>query len=148
LEGQSVLAWADGAQQGPFTVTSGSITIASASVVQVGLAYNADLAPQAPETALRDGSIQGRKKQQTGLVFRLFRTGKGIQFGPDTSNLTTLPWTNFQDPNGTALTLFSGDTEEMPFDGPVESRGTIYLRHPTPGPCTVLAMMPRFTVEE
>ena len=149
LEGQSVYAWADGARQGPYTVASGSITLGTAaSVVQVGLAYNADLAPQAPETALRDGSIQGRLKQQVGIVFRLYRTAAGLTFGPDTSTLDTLPWTADQDPSGTALTLFTGDTREMPFSGPVESPGTIYLRHSYPGPCTVLAVMPRFEVNE
>jgi hypothetical protein len=149
LEGQSVTVWADGAQQGPFTVSAGAITLSvAASVVQAGLGYNADLAPQAPETALQDGSIQGRKKQQTGLVFRLYRTSRGLTFGPDISTLYAIPWTNFQNPSGTALALFSGDTQEIPFHGPIESRGTIYLRHAAPGPCNVLAVMPRFTVEE
>jgi hypothetical protein len=130
-------------------VTSGAITLAaSASVVQVGLAYNADLAPQTPETALRDGSIQGRKKRQTGIAVRFYRTARGVFHGPDTSTLYEIPWTNYQDPSGTALTLFTGDTEIMPFAGPVDTRGNIYLRHSYPGPCTVLSVMPRFSVEE
>lgn len=86
LEGMSVLVWEDGAQQGPFTVESGAITLDHAvHRATVGLEYESILRPFRPELVAQDGTTLMRKYSVKDAHLRLYKT-MGGKVGSDSEN--------------------------------------------------------------
>jgi len=76
LEGETVVALADGSYAGSFTVESGQITLSTAAtIVHVGLPYTGIIQTMRPEIQLRDGTIQGKVKKVNRGYIRVNESG-------------------------------------------------------------------------
>lgn len=151
LEGQSVVALADGNVVRNLTVTGGQITLTNAaSVVHVGLPMVATL--QTLDIDLGNvkglGSVQGRKKSVSELTMRVENT-RGIFIGPrdgerDDRHLVELKQRAIE-PWSTAIQPFTGDIRMTPqwdwTDG-----GNMWVKQFDPLPMTILSMMPDLTL--
>lgn len=142
LEGEVVKVYADRLVQADQTVSGGSITITSASVVQVGLSYEATLQTMRVEAGGADGTAQGKWKRITNIVIRLYQTGVGLLYGPDTVTA------NMEPVELTAGELKTGDTEVLPWPEGYEQDGRITLRHNQPTPCFIVATMPQVSTQD
>lgn len=88
LEGESVIALADGNVIGPYTVTDGEITLDRASsLVTVGFSYNCD-AKSLPLTS-PNAVIEGRRKRIIGTAIRLNET-RGLVVGAEGGTLYSM----------------------------------------------------------
>ena len=94
LEGEEVYGLSDGAVVGPFTVSSGGITLDTAptSHLVVGLPYTATIKTLKVIAPLPEGTGQGKTKRIVSAIPRLYRSGAGeyrvAYEGPDSSTLT------------------------------------------------------------
>ncbi len=139
----SVEVLADGIARTGLTVsaTTGQLTLpSSASVVQVGLAYTAELETMRVEAGAADGTAQGKTKRTTNAVLRLDDTGEGLEYGVRGDVYDTYAIT--------PGTLASGDTEILPWPGGYEQAGRHALRHSKPTPCTITAIFPQVVTED
>ncbi len=76
LQGETVVALADGSYAGSFTVASGQITLSTAAtIVHVGLPYTGIIQTMRPEIQLRDGTIQGKVKKVNRGYIRVNESG-------------------------------------------------------------------------
>lgn len=135
LEDQQVYALADGAVQGPFTVSSGAITLTTAaSRVHVGLKYNADFGSlDAPPG---EGKTRIRAVKQAWV--ELEASAGRIQAGPDFDHLET--WSGNEAEESAATDgLVTGQARIL-----TTSRwghgGRVCVRQSDPLPCTILAV--------
>lgn len=150
LEGQTVAALADGKVYKGLVVASGQVSLpggATASLWQVGLAYEASADTLELDVGGKDGSIIGRRKKVAKVILSLLETdttGLSIQ------SLQRGRWEDVRIPsvvpaNGLA-NLFTGNVE-VPIDDSWEGRGQIRIRHTNPTPCTIRAFTPVFDAE-
>lgn len=98
LEGRTVRAIADGADQGTFTVASGQITLPrSASAVQVGLDYTSTVRLLTPEMGANEGTAQGNAMGIHEIALRFLDTyacrvnGRDLSFRQFGDSLLDLP---------------------------------------------------------
>ena len=151
LEGESVTILADGATHANKTVSSGSVTLdVAVTKASVGLAYSATLQTMRIEAGAADGTAQGKTKRITNIVLRLDQTGPGLLYGPtDTdSEMDELHLRDSLDPMDTAIPVFDGDTEVLPWPEGYEQLGRVSVKHILPGPCTVTAVMPQLLTQD
>lgn len=147
LEGQTVAILADGASHPDKTVSSGAVTLdLSASVVHIGLPYNADVETLNLEAGSIDGTAQGKTKRIHSVVFRFFET-LGVKQGPTSSRLTPIQFRSATDPMGSAPPLYTGDMGGG-FEGDYESAGRIFVRSYQPFPMVLLAIMPQVVTND
>jgi hypothetical protein len=142
LEGETVQVLGDGIVQDEQTVTGGAITISSASVVQVGLPYQARLQTMRLEAGGASGAAQGRRGRIHQLVTRLDLTGYGLEFGQDFTDMDRVEEAQNDG------TLYTGDTDSRTMPGGYTRSRQVAYRHQEPTPCTIVAAMPQLTVEE
>lgn len=146
LEGEEVVALADGNVVRGLTVESGAITLPNAaSVVHVGLPYTATLKTLDLDLGAVQGlgTVQGRAKSVSEVVLRVEET-RGIWIGPSEDNLVeykqraTEAWNE-------AIRLYTGDIHITPHwdwtDG-----GNVIVKQFDPLPMTILAIMPDITI--
>jgi hypothetical protein len=140
LIGEAVAVLADGGVVSGLVVSStGQITLpAAASTVHVGLPYTAILETLEIEAGGRDGVAQGKTKRITNLVVRLKDTAGRLRYGPSASALDPLAST----------TLYSGDTEMLPFPAGYAQSARVRIEHADPTPCTVIALYPQVVTED
>jgi hypothetical protein len=137
LEGETVVALADGAVVEGLTVTSGAITLpAAASVVHIGLPIEArlktlPLAMEAPAFG------QGRVKNVSSAWLRVYRSG-GIFVGPTADRLTEYKQRT-NEVWGTAPALKS-DEIEVVLTPTWSNGGELFVVHDTPTPMTLVSM--------
>lgn len=142
LEGESVVVWGDGAEQGTFTVSGGQVTGLSESVEEacVGLVYDAVF----KSAKLAYGDTKGTALAQPGKIgevgLLLARTHhSGVTFGRDLDNLNALP----QDHEGAtvipSMVYKSKDVDMMSFGGTYDADPRLFIKASAPRPCTVLA---------
>lgn len=143
LRNLSVEVLADGVSVGPLTVSAaGNVTLPSAaSVVQVGLGYDAVLSPMRIEAGSSDGTAQGKTKRFVNVKLRLDQTGEGLFMGPSEDEAT-------EEVALTSGALTDGDTALLPWPGGFESDGIIVIVHSKPTPCTITAILPRMQVND
>lgn len=153
LEGETVAILADGATHPDKAVASGQITLErSASVVQVGLAYNSDGQMLRLEGGSAVGTAQGKPKRIDSVMFRVSNTG-ALTYGPSFTELDTFSFRTSDDPTAAAVPLYSGDVH-VDFDGTYESDefqetpDFISWRVASPLPCTILAIVPDYKVND
>lgn len=140
LNGQSVMALADGSVQGPFTVSGGSITLdEAASIVHVGLAYTTDFETLYFNGQMQDGSSQGRRQRVAQCMFR-FLNSVGGYIGTDFDHLHTLPQRTTQ-ALGTPIPLLTYD-HRQPISSSWQNNGRVVYRQTDPLPVTILAVVP------
>lgn len=149
LEGKEVAILADGAVHPNRTVTSGSITLQrSASVVNIGLPFTATLKTMPLEAGAQDGVAQGKTQRIHNIVMRLFQTGAGLYYGPDTSQMDELHLRTTNDLMDNPVPLFTGDTPFVPWPSGYEQGAQMTIQHRTPLPCTVVALMPQVVTND
>jgi hypothetical protein len=133
LEGETVEVLGDGVVQTSKAVSSGEITITSASEVCAGLEYTTQIETLRLDLGKGGGdTIQGRKKQIKKMTARFYET-LSCQGGPDSSNLKD----------------FSFEGSSTPYEEDVELRiptspnydGTVLIQMAEPGPMTLLAII-------
>ena len=142
LEGETVKIWADGAIHADKVVSSGAITLDTASkVVQVGLGYTHKLKFLRLEGGNAAGTAVGKKKRIIGISF-IFLNCHTVQFGPDDGNLTEFDFRQVSDSMDAAVPLFTGD-QFYEFPGDWDEDPRILIQHDDPAPFTLLAAAPR-----
>ena len=125
-------------------VVAGEVTLQkSASIVVLGLPYVSTLKTMPIEAGAADGVAQGKKMRVTNIVMRLFETGPGLWFGPDTTNMNELQFRNSTMVMGEPVPLFTGDTELQSWPGDYQVAPQITIQHRLALPCTVIAVMPQ-----
>lgn len=141
LEGEEVWALADGAVQGPFTVSGGAITLTTAAAeVVVGLLYEGDV--ETLDLDLAGSSVRDRKKRIAAISLLLENSLRVFQAGPDSSHLRTFQVEPYEPAAGT---LFTGQVEMHPVSH-FTKEGRVFIRHAKPVPLTITGIMPNVEV--
>jgi hypothetical protein len=147
LEGQTVQVLADGATHPDRTVANGSVTLVrSASLIHIGLQYESNLQTLRIEAGSADGTAQGKTKRIHRVAIRLYDT-LGMKFGPDATNLDTLPFRTSADSLGDPPPMFTGD-KTMTWNGAYDTLGQIYIRQDQPLPFTLLGIFPQLHTQD
>lgn len=139
LEGKSVSVLVDGGVHPNRTVTNGAITLeAPASMVQVGLAYTADLQtlPLALEGAAAFGL--GVYKNISEVWLRVYQSS-GIHVGPDFDSLMEYPQRSVNDNYGSPPGMVTG-TVQMKLTPSWQRDGAVCVRQVAPLPLTIQSM--------
>jgi hypothetical protein len=140
LEGQSVMALADGSVQGPFTVVGGSITLTVASsLVHIGLPYVCDLETLNVEAQMNDGTAQSRKQRTPQVVIRFLHSVGGY-VGASSARLRPI----FQRTNealGSPVELKTQDYK-VTITPDWSTHGRVFFRQTDPLPVTILGIYP------
>lgn len=143
LEGREVVCWADGVDQGTFTVASGAITLPVAVTNAVaGLTYRARFKSVPLGYAVQGGhSLTAKKRTRVDHVsFMLANThAQGLAYGTDFDYLDDLPLyeEGAEVVEGTVHAVYDGDPVEV--NGTLNNRTQLCLEANAPRPCTVLA---------
>jgi hypothetical protein len=144
LEGETVAVLADGAVHPQRTVVGGEIELQlSASVVQIGLPYTMTVRTLRLEAGAEDGTAQGKTMRIHNIVLRLFETGAGLWYGPDTTTMDELPARSSGDAMDAPVPLSTGDTDILAWPGEYEQGSHVTIQHRLPTPCTLVAVMPQ-----
>ena len=138
LEGETVVALADGNVVQNLVVTDGAVTLPDpAEKVQIGLSYNADF--QTLEIAFNGLVMQSRKKQVARVAMRVLES-RGLSIGKDSSSLfefkertTAMGYTGIPELTGQQVMEVTPGWNDF---------GQIYCRQSHPLPATVLAVIP------
>lgn len=142
LEGQTVQVLVDGAASPDQVVEGGSIELQhGGSIVHVGLPAPCAMATMSLEAGATNGTAQGKIKRLTNVIVRMLNS-LGGNLGPSPDDLETL---NFRRPSqrmNNPPTLFTGDTEPIPWRGDYERDARIWYTNDQPLPVTLLAIMP------
>ena len=141
LEGKTVLAIGDGYLFDPKTVESGKITLDQASKeIIVGLPYTMKLEQPNFEMQLKkSGTMQGREKAVTSAIFRLTQSFGGSA-GPNENTLNEMIYDVGRLELGENV-LYSGDLNVTMAAGGFNKNGRVFVKHETPYPFTVSAIV-------
>lgn len=142
LEGQEVVALADGNVVRDLVVIGGAITIPiEAETIHVGLSFEAVLKTLDIDLGSVQGlgTVQGRNKSVANGTMRVEKT-RGIWFGPSEDKLTELKQRQFENWDE-AIRLVTGDIEITP-SAEWTKGGTMFIKQIDPLPMTILAIMP------
>jgi hypothetical protein len=146
LEGESVVALADGNVVRSLTVTNGTITLpAAASVVSAGLPYASEIETLALDVGAVSGlgTIQGRLKTVAAVTIRVEQS-RGMFVGPNRGKMREWKQRS-SEPYGTPIALFTGDFEQT-LDADWNTNGNVVIQQNDPLPMAVLAIMPDVSV--
>jgi hypothetical protein len=143
LAGEEIVALADGSVVNGLTVSStGFVTLPRpASRIHAGLRYVSDFETLSIESP--QGTIQGKRKQITGVTFRL-KKSVGFVHGPDVANLHEAKIREFET-MGEPVGLLTGD-KRVQAEPSWNTKGRMFLRQYNPLPVTVSAAIPTITV--
>lgn len=144
LEGEDVIALADGDVVEGLTVSGGSITLQNAaSKVHVGLPYYAELETLPPAIDLDDvGSARGRPTSVSTLRLQ-FEETRGVKVGPNRDNFSEFIQTGGD--LSVDIPLFTG-MEEFTLYPEWDNEGTVVIRQDYPLPMTILGAAPDFSI--
>ncbi len=116
--------------------------LTTALKVIVGLPYTSTLDTLDLQFNFQNGSTKGKKIKIPELNLDLYKSGSGVKYGPDASNLVEL---DFGDD------LFSGiwpqQERGMPFMGGFEKEISVMITQSKPLPLVVRSIIPRVLVE-
>jgi len=139
LEGEAVYVWANGLDEGPFTVTSGQITgLTSTTDAIVGLQYTGlFISTKVGYSTIGVGAMTASRRI-THLGFILSDThNRALTYGVDQTHLNPLPKMR----NGKAVTaneVFSYyDEDAAAINGTYDVDSRLVLKAVSPLPCTV-----------
>ena len=156
LEGETVKVFADGVVQPDKTVSSGSISIASASKVQVGLAYTHKYESLKLAAGAQSGTSVHKAKAITGVGMVLLDTGKfkmtTVEYdetsGRRQHELYTVEFRRDRDDPTAAVPLYTGETNRST-EGGNTGDPRIYCEGDEPLPFTLIGLAPIIdTVED
>ena len=140
LNGQTVVAWGDGANLGTFVVSGGQITLSAAvSNCVVGMGYQARFKSAKLAYAGGMGTAMAQKKRINYLGVVMHDTHKaGLQYGPSFAELDELP--SMED--GAETDADAGwdhyDKSAFEFAGRWDTDARLCLVANAPRPCTIL----------
>jgi len=142
LEGEEVVALADGNVVRGLTVNLGSITIPrEASVIHVGLGYISDVETLGIDSS--EQTMQGRKKNVSEVSIRVLNS-RGGWVGPDADNLIEIkPRFDSDGYDTIALKTFE---ERVNIQPDWNDDGKVLVRQLDPLPMTILAITPEFDI--
>lgn len=147
LEGEEVAIYADGAVIPRQTVSNGTLNFGTDyySTIIVGLPYESILTITPLEIGQLTDITQGYKSKVMGCIFRLDRAAHKFEYSiveKDEGEWNTEVFKVIGDTVlGEIDGLFTGDTYNVKFVGSQQSSIQLRVRHTTPGPFTLLAMM-------
>lgn len=147
LQGQTVVAVADGNAVAPQTVTAGGqITLpVAASNVIVGLSYTALVKNLPLDFQSRDGgSVVGRPKRIDRLAVRVYQS-IGFKHGVDLTNLDEVSFRDTTTAMNQSPDLFTGD-KIVSLSNSYGLQGQYYLVQDNPYPLVILAVGPDVSV--
>lgn len=132
LNAETVAVLGDGAVQTSQTVSSGQITITSASTVQAGLPFTVQMRTM-PLSWFGGGStIQGRVKRINEVIARYYNSGD-FDIGKDISTKNTL-----------SISDMATGEERMTFPAGYDRPGYVFVYQQSPEPLTLVALMIEF----
>lgn len=144
LEGEEVVALADGNVVTGLTITDGSVTLATAaSIVQLGKRYITDI--ETLGFQIPNKNVQGRDKAIPAVVVK-FSKSRGLLIGPDSDNLVEMKQREFEAFDEPTALLTGDKTVNITQDWNTE--GSVFLRNPYPLPITILAITPEIELGE
>lgn len=149
LQNENVYAWADGAVQGPFKVTSGAITLTTpATTVTIGYNYSSDGQLLRFEAGARNGTSIGKTRRTHRAGFMLHRA-LNFQIGMSFSKMDQITYEidpGTDSVNGNKL-LYSGITSQS-LDSDYDFDNQLCFRVSDPSPCTLVAIMPQLQTQD
>lgn len=141
LEGETLVALADGSVIEDLEVESGVVTFPNAvSKVHIGLPYTCDLENLPFDFPTRSGTVQDKQRTINSLIAR-FRDTRECFVGPDSDNLEEVAFRDTEG-NGEPTALHNGDKEVFITAGQPR-RGNLFIRTVNPLPCTIQALIGR-----
>ena len=144
LEGEILDITGNGAAHAVRTVSSGALTLSYSSTTAVmGFGFDSSMKTLRLEAGSVDGTSQGKPKRLHGVTVRLLNT-VGLDVGPDSSTLESVPFRDSSMAASEAVPLFTGD-KEVEFTGTFYDNDTVFIRQAQALPLTVLAIYPRLT---
>ena len=142
LEGESIVVWADGVNQGTATVTAGvAVGDAAGSYTSwlAGLPYEARY--KSTKLAYAPDDLGKRKRVvRMGLIARNLHP-LGLQYGPDFDTMDDLPTTERHEAVGADVMRDDYDEDSFPFPGEWGPDSRVCLKASAPRPATVLAVL-------
>lgn len=147
LEGESVVALADGAAVPAQTVSGAQITLSkAASKVHVGFGCNSDGQQLRLEAGSADGTALG-KTRRTHHVGILLHRSLGLKLGSSFNELDEVTFRNAEEAMDEAPLLFSGIlSETVEFDYDFDNQ--LCWRQAQPLPSTILAVAPQLVTQD
>jgi hypothetical protein len=147
LEGETVCCWANGKDQGTFTVSGGSITLPEATTYAVtGLVYEGRfLSTKLGAAAFGPNSLNMAKRISQVALILADTHYQGLQYGQDADHLDNLPLV--EDGVVTDADTIWRAYDQQPFivNGTFQSPDTrLYLKATAPRPATVMAAVISF----
>jgi hypothetical protein len=149
LEGETVIALADGIIYRDLEVTGGTVTIdTAASKWHVGLPYTAVAETLELDVGGRDGSVLGRRKRVNAAILSVLESANiYVRAGSrDSFELQRAGRNTVAGPSD-VVSLYTGNLDEVKLDDTWEGRGTIRIEAPDPVPCTIRAIVPSYDSE-
>ena len=147
LEGKTVRVLADNYLYNPMTVAGGKVTLpdgVAAKRLVIGIPYTMYLEqPNWDAGNTESGTVQGRKKTVTKAILRL-KNSFGGWIGPDAGHLQEIIYDPHHLETGEAV-LVTGDTTVTLHEKGVNTEGRTYIRHETPYPFTLSAIIREVT---
>ena len=147
LEGKTVRVLADNYLYNPMTVAGGKVTLpdgVAAKRLVIGIPYTMYLEqPNWDAGNTESGTVQGRKKTVTKAILRL-KNSFGGWIGPDAGHLQEIIYDPHHLETGEAV-LVTGDTMVTLHEKGVNTEGRTYIRHETPYPFTLSAIIREVT---
>ncbi len=123
-------------------LAAGYWLLTTALKVIIGLPYTSTLDTHNLQFAFQNGTTKGKKIMIPELNLDLYRSGSGIKYGPNTSNLIELDLGD---------DLFTGiwpqDERGVPFAGGFQKEISVMITQDKPLPLVVRSIIPRVIVE-
>ena len=133
LEGEAVVALADGSVVTGLTVASGAIALTTAaSKVHIGLANTPEFETLDVVAQDNDGTLQGILKRITNVSIRLINSMGGL-FGPGSSVTDSIDYRD-------ETALFTGWIKDLSFDEQDDVTSTVYITCDEPLPLEIAAI--------
>ena len=148
LEGQTVNVFGDGVNLGSYTVASGEITLSQlVSWCLVGVQMSSRYKSLKLAYGAQKGTALTMPKAIKKLALLLFRSHP-LKFGPKFERMRDVklrqPTTNWGEP----IPYFTGETEELDFDGGFDTDSRLCLSIDDAGPCTISGIIPRMDTRD
>ena len=145
LEGDTIVALADGNVVKNLLVTAGEVTLArKASRVHLGKLVIADVGLLNIEEPSALRTLQGKLKHIAKVTVR-FERSRGLWVGPNAFNLIEMKQRELE-PYGVPTDLLTGD-KDIVIEPDWNIEGGVFMRQRDPLPLTILALIPHFEVE-
>ena len=149
LEGKTVSILNNGSVGSPRVVTGGQIELQFPTTkCTVGLPIESAWQSMRFEGGAQDGVGQGKSKRVSAVVFRLEKTGAGLQYGKGTIDkefnqglFAQLPVRETTDDMDAPPSLLDGDTYRQPIDGGSDQQYMLRVEHSEPVPCTIISII-------